>query len=91
MSAAALTITIDDLGEMVRVMSDSTSTIVTRPFPAQPELFDISEALLAAQLGRGEALQLQLGQIIPHLFPHLGGRHRGEEIRDVRSSTATTS
>jgi integrase len=47
------------------------------------------KALLAAQLERVEALQRQLGRIIPHLFPHLGGRHRGEQIRDSRKAWST--
>jgi len=50
-----------------------------------PEL----KSLLAAQLERVETLQKQLGRIIPHLFPHLRGRHRGQPIRDFRKAWST--
>jgi integrase len=33
--------------------------------------------VVAAQIERVCALERKLGQIIPHLFPHLRGRHRG--------------
>ena len=41
-------------------------------------------ALVADQAERVRALQRRLDRIIPHLFPHLCGRHRGERIRDFR-------
>jgi integrase len=45
-----------------------------------PEL----KAALVAQLVRVDTLQRQLGQIIPFVFPHLRGRHKGGRIRDFR-------
>jgi integrase len=40
--------------------------------------------LVAAQVERVRALERKLGRIIPHLFPHLRSRHRGERIQDFR-------
>ena len=40
--------------------------------------------LVAAQVKQVRALERKLGRIIPHLFPHLRGRHRGERIKDFR-------
>jgi len=34
--------------------------------------------------GPVRALERKLGRIIPHLFPHLRGRYRGERIKDFR-------
>jgi integrase len=50
-----------------------------------PEL----RALLAAQLGRVEALQKKLGRIVPHLFPNLRGRRAGTPRKDIRTTWAT--
>jgi integrase len=53
-----------------------------------PEL----RALLEAQLARVEALQRQLGRIIPFLFPHLvkrGLAQPGDQRRDFRRAWAT--
>jgi integrase len=47
------------------------------------------KSMLAAHLGRVETLQRQLGRIIPHLFPHFRGRHRGQRIADFRKAWAT--
>jgi integrase len=47
-----------------------------------PEL----RALLAEQLGRVEVLQRQLGRVIPFVFPHLAGPHRGERVADFRKA-----
>ena len=47
-----------------------------------PEL----KALLAAQVERVRALERGMGRIIPSLFPHLEGRHRGKRIRDFRGA-----
>jgi integrase len=40
--------------------------------------------LAAAEVKQVRALERKLGRIIPHLFPHLQGRHRGERIKDFR-------
>jgi integrase len=51
-----------------------------------PEL----KTLLTGQLARVDALQRQLGRIIPYLFPHLTDRrHRGERRCDYRKAWAT--
>jgi integrase len=50
-----------------------------------PEL----RTLLAAQLERVEQLAKQTGAIIPYLFAHLGGRHRGQRRDDYRKAWAT--
>jgi integrase len=42
------------------------------------------KVLVAAQVKQVRALERKLGRIIPHLFPHLQGRHRGERIKDFR-------
>jgi integrase len=42
------------------------------------------KVLVAAQVKQVRALERKLGRIIPHLFPHLRGRHRGERIKDFR-------
>jgi integrase len=59
-------------------------------------------ALLSAQVDRVQALERQLGRVIPYLFPHLrgakalrpGGKRRapvlGEPMRDFRGAWATT-
>ena len=47
-----------------------------------PEL----KALLANQLERVEQLAKQTGKIIPYLFPHLAGRHRGKRRTDYRKA-----
>jgi len=46
------------------------------------------KAALATQLERVKALERQIAQIVPHLFPHLGGhgRERGERIKDFRKA-----
>lgn len=46
------------------------------------------KALLAGQLERVEALQRQLGRIVPYLFPHLNGRYRGGARRGFRKAWA---
>lgn len=48
----------------------------------------LAEAL-AVQVKRVEQLGRKLGQIIPFLFLHLRGAHRGERIRDFRKAWAT--
>lgn len=44
---------------------------------------------LASQLARVELLQKQLGRVIPYLFPHLEGRHRGTPRREFRKAWAS--
>ena len=34
-------------------------------------------------------LERDLGRVVPYLFPHLEGRHRGERIQEFRKSWAT--
>jgi len=50
-----------------------------------PEL----KTLLAAQLERVDQLAKQTGAIIPYVFPHLRGRHRGQRRDDYRKSWTT--
>jgi integrase len=50
-----------------------------------PEL----KVLLAAQLERVDELAKQTESIIPHVFPHLHGRHRGRRRADYRKAWAT--
>ena len=47
------------------------------------------KAALAAQLERVDALQRQLERVIPFVFPHLRGRHRGKQILDFRKTWVT--
>jgi hypothetical protein len=47
-----------------------------------PEL----KTLLAAQLERVDHLGKQTGAIVPFIFPHLHGRHRGERRDDYRKA-----
>jgi integrase len=46
-------------------------------------------ALVEAQLARVDAVQKKVRQIIPFLFPHLAGRHRGQRLRDFRKAWET--
>jgi integrase len=41
-------------------------------------------SLLAAQVERVRALEREVGRIIPALFPHLRGRHKGKRIQDFK-------
>jgi integrase len=50
-----------------------------------PEL----KSFLAAQVERVRTLERQTGRIIPYLFPHLRGSHKGERRRDFRKTWAT--
>jgi integrase len=50
-----------------------------------PEL----KTMLTAQVERVRNLMQQTGSIIPFLFPHLKGRHRGKRIRDFRRAWET--
>lgn len=65
------------------------------------DVTDELRVLLAAQVARVQALERQLGRVIPYLFPHLrgaralrpGGQRRapvlGEPMRDIRRAWAT--
>ncbi|MBI3330342.1 MAG: tyrosine-type recombinase/integrase, partial [Nitrospinae bacterium] len=44
---------------------------------------------LAVQVERVRALEHQTGRIIPYVFPHVDGRHRGKCIRDFRRTWKT--
>src|SRR3989442_3224529 len=44
------------------------------------------KAAFAAQLDRVDALQRELSRVIPFVFPHLSGRHRGKRILDFRNA-----
>ena len=50
-----------------------------------PEL----KALIVAQLERVRSLERETGQIIPYLFPHLGGPHRGKRVQDFKKAWKT--
>jgi hypothetical protein len=52
-----------------------------------PEL----QQALAEQLARVQALERQLGRIIPFLFPHLRGRLAGTRRKDFRKAWATAT
>jgi integrase len=45
--------------------------------------------LLAAQLARVDRLQRELQRIIPFVFPHFTGPHRGRRVRDFRKAWKT--
>jgi integrase len=47
------------------------------------------KATLRAQLERVDALQRKLERVIPFVFPHLSGRHRGRRIQDFRKAWRT--
>jgi integrase len=47
------------------------------------------KAALAAQLGRVDTLQKKLGRVIPYLFPHAEGKHRGQPRREFRKAWAS--
>jgi len=44
------------------------------------------KALLTEQLARVDALQRELARVIPSVFPHLTGPHRGEPIAEFRKA-----
>jgi integrase len=44
------------------------------------------KALLAAQIERVRGLERETGQIIPYLFPHVRGRHKGKRIQDFKNA-----
>jgi integrase len=45
--------------------------------------------LLAVQMERVRELERQTGRIIPYLFPHLRGPHRGKRIQDFKKAWKT--
>jgi integrase len=52
-------------------------------------VFPALQVSLRDQRARVEALQKELGRIIPDVFPHLDGPHVGSPIRDFRRAWAT--
>jgi integrase len=50
-----------------------------------PELM----SFLAAQLERVRALEREMGSILPYLFPHLRGPHKGKRIQDFKRAWKT--
>ena len=64
----------------VRLEPGTTKNDEGRLVYLTPEL----KALLAAQVERVRQLERQTGRIIPFVFPHLRGVHRGERRRDFR-------
>ena len=47
------------------------------------------KAQISAQFDRVRAVEKETDRIIPYLFVHLHGPHRGERIRDFRKAWAT--
>jgi integrase len=45
---------------------------------------------IMAQLERVKSLERETGQIIPYLFPHLRGPHRGKRVQDFKKAWKTT-
>jgi hypothetical protein len=39
---------------------------------------------VVSRLERVRALELEIGRVIPYLFPHLRGWYRGQRIKDFR-------
>jgi integrase len=50
-----------------------------------PEL----KASMGTQLERVRSLERETGQIIPYLFPHLRGPHRGKKLQDFKKAWKT--
>jgi integrase len=50
-----------------------------------PEL----KASIVAQLERVKSLERETGQIIPYVFPHLRGPHRGKRVQDFKKAWKT--
>jgi len=75
-----------DLAEgTLRLDPGSTKNDDGRVVYLTPELI----TLCTQQLERVRTLERTTEQIVPHLFPHLHGPHRGEQIRDFRKAWAT--
>ena len=47
------------------------------------------KALIVAQLERVRSLERESGHIIPYVFPHLRGPHRGKRIQDFKKAWKT--
>jgi integrase len=69
----------------LRLEPGTTKNDEARVVYLTPEL----KSLLTVQVERVRAIERQTGQIIPHLFPYLKGRHRGTRIRDFRKAWRT--
>jgi len=76
---------VDLKGGTLRLEPGATKNDDGRVVYLTPEL----RALLTAQLERVDELTKQTGSIIPHVFPHLYGRHRGRRRTDYRKAWAT--
>ncbi len=81
----SLTLAQVDLKEgTLRLEPGSTKNGDARTVYMTPEL----RTLVAAQVERVKVLQRRLGLVIPALFPHLHGRHRGKPLQDFRKRWA---
>lgn len=69
----------------LRLDPGQTKTKEGRVVLLTPELLNA----LTAQVARVQAVEKRLGQIIPHLFPHLEGRLAGQQRGDFRKAWAT--
>jgi integrase len=66
----------------LRLEPGSTKNDDGRVVYLTPEL----KSLLAAQIERVRALERETGQIVPYLFPHLVGQHRGKRMQDFKKT-----
>lgn len=66
----------------VRLEPGTTKNDEGRVVYLTPEL----KAMLAARVERVRQLERQTGRILPFVFPHLRGAHRGERRRDFRKA-----
>jgi integrase len=69
----------------LRLEPGSTKNDDGRVVYLTPEL----KALLVAQVERVRALERETGQIIPYLFPHLGGPHQRKRMEDFKKAWKT--
>ena len=73
------------MGGTLRLDAGTTKNDEGRVVYLPPDL----KAQLAAQVERVRSLERSTSWIIPHLFPHARGRHRGERRRDFRKAWVT--
>lgn len=88
MQSEVLTLTtaqVDLEAGRLRLEPGSTKNGEGREAFVSPEL----RALLVAQVERVRGLSKQLERVVVSLFPHLGGRWRGQRRRDFRKAWAT--
>jgi integrase len=75
-----------DLGACtLRLEPGTTKNDDGRVVSLTPELVE----MLQAQIDRVEVTETTTGKPIPHLFPHLGGKHEGKRIEDFRKAWTT--